>query len=86
MNALDVTEGPFVVVPLEDVLPARAFRDERYGRIPGYLEWEREVGEPELRKKGWAILSWGAEDEGEEFPRFALCEIRNRLWRLVYAP
>lgn len=83
----DVAEQrPARYADLGSIIPDRCFKDPRFCAQPGFDEWEREVAEPQLRKKGWTVLSWHTGD-GDSFgplSRYALCEIRNRQWRLVY--
>lgn len=80
MNAFRQAREPVRSVRLRDVLPERCFQTPP-GAGQAFVEWMEEVGLPQLRKKGWTVLSWS----GDEPEPFALCEIRGRRWRLVLA-
>lgn len=78
----DADEGSHL--DLCDLLSEAAVRDERFCTSAYYVEWERNVAEPELRNKGYIPVGWRNGDADSFGPLVRLVDLVKDGIRQTY--
>ncbi len=73
-------------INLQDLIPASCFQHPKCFDPLYYVDWERNVANTALIRKGWQVASWhtGERDSFGPLSRYMMVELHGKTYKIWY--